>query len=226
VYSYLADQINNMAQTLSIVPAPTIFRPSPSALRGRTSTTVSVGGGSRTSSPSSGQINASVGINIGRGGVSLRGASLNILSAPSILSTTSGARTTDAQGNRQIGTGEALSAGLAVASALRGGGPRTALGVADVAARSLGVNTNMSATQAINTLAPGLISGVTTQISSTIAQAISGINFPNFNFPGLGEITMILGAGPKWLLERILSKIAIPPFIPALLSIPRWSVRQ
>lgn len=215
---YLVDQTNNMAQSISITPAP-IFRPSTSALRRSTSTTVSVGGGNSpttTTGGSSGQINASVGVNIGRGGVSFSRPSLNISSAPSILSTASGPRATDTQGNRQIGTGEAVSAGLAVAEVLRGGGPRTAVGIADVAARSLGVNTNMSARQAIDTLAPGVLSGVTNQISSTISQAISGINFPNLNFPGLGEIMLILGAGPKWLLERILSKIAIPPFIPGL----------
>jgi hypothetical protein len=99
---------------------------------------------------------------------------------------------------------------------IREGGPRDALSIASAAAQSLGVNTNMSATQAINTLAPNLLSGIRNEVSSTIAQAISGIEFPKIPFPGLGQITLVLGAGPQWLIDRVLSKVAIPPFVPGL----------
>ncbi len=196
-----------MAQSLSIVASPARFTPAVST--GRPS--VSVGVSSSENSPPRASVSA--GVNISSSGrVSVSNVALNIVTAPS----NARPATPDEQGNVRVGAAEALTAGLSVASMIRSGGPRDALSIADAAAQSLGVNTNMSATQAINTLAPNLLSGITNEVSSTIAQAISGIEFPKIQFPGLGQVTLVLGAGPQWLIDRALSKVAIPPFVPGL----------
>ena len=101
-------------------------------------------------------------------------------------------------------------------------GKATGKTLALAAASAVGLNMNMAPKDAINTLIPG----ATQAISNAVSGALTGIfpsigdfkiDFPSIQIPGLGQITMLIGAGKKFIADQLLKlKTIVPPFFPGL----------
>lgn len=193
--------------------ATNLFSPSTSGGSQTVSTNASIANANvSTTQASSGGTNLTpVGTAVSRGVSNLFSSSGNPLAG--------GGVSTNAQGGTVI---NAPAAALSLVALSRSGNLNGGT-IANAAASAIGLNTNMPPSQALNVIAPGL----TNAISSTISGAIAGgvrqlvnladLKFLNLQLPALGKIAAFIGAGPKWLAQKLAEmNLIVPPFVPGL----------